>query len=201
MATKFADLTEAQKQKFKAQLEAFGISSNDIPPAITADGKARMNKDPELATVKTFTVEVKDLAQLKKLCGVPDSVFQQQGSDAHIPYPSKMPAERVKRLTTGRKQITEASLTADDRQAIKAAMTAYMLGNSSKVPQEYVGICNAVEFPTTLAVVATQDLTVSGPYPVTQSLVCGTITIEPQGYLQVEGDVSIQTQVLTVVGR
>lgn len=201
MAAKFADLTEEQKQRFHAQLAAFGISSNDIPSTIHADGSVRMSRDPELATVKTFTVAVKDLAQLKRLCGVPDSVFRQQGSDAHISYPAKPPAERVLRLTTGGKQVTQAALTEDDRKAVKTAMTAYLLGNSSKVEAEHVQICNALEFPMKLSVVATKDLTVSGPYPVTQALVCGTITIESQGYLQVEGDVSIQTQVLTVVGK
>lgn len=201
MAKKFADLTDEQKQKFHAQLAAFGIPAKDIPQTITADGKARMHQDPELATVKTFTVAVKDLAHLKKLCGVPDSVFKQEGSDAHIPYPPKLQPDRAKLLTTGRKEVTEAALTADDHKAMRSALTAYMLGNSAKVPPEHVHICDTTQFPAKLSVVATNDLIVSGPYPVTQALVCGTITIEPGGYLEVEGDVSIQAQLITVEGR
>ena len=201
MAKKFADLTPEQKEKFYSQLAAFGIPADGIPSTTLADGSLRMHRDPELTTVKTFTVEVKDLAHLKQLCGVPDSVFSKSGSDAHIPYPEKLAADRAKLLTTGRKEITESALTAEDSHALKAAMTAYTLGNSSKVPAEYVQIANQVEFPKKISVFATQDLTVQAPYPVRQALVCGTITIEDAGYLEVIGDVSIQAQVVTVVGR
>jgi hypothetical protein len=199
-AKKFVDLSAEQKQKFNAQLAAFGISQDDVPLTITADGTTRMHKDPELATVKSFAVEVKDLEHLKQLCGVPDAVLAKPGSDAHIMYPHKMPADRAKMLTTGRKQVTEAAMTVEDRETVRSAMTAYMLGNSSKVAPELVQIANAVEFPMTLSVAAAQDLTVTAPYPVSQALVCGTITIEPGGYLLVEADVSIQAQVITVVG-
>jgi hypothetical protein len=201
MAKKFADLTPEQKKAFQAQLAAFGIPESAVPASIVADGKARMHKDPDLSTVKQFKVQVKDLSHLKKLCGVPDAVFAKTGSDAHIQYPAKLPAARAKLLTTGKKEVTESALTAEDHQAIRSAMTAYVLGNSARVPTEHVHIANETQFPMEVSVAATQDLTVTAPYPVTQALVCGTITIEGAGYLEVIGDVSIQTQVLTVVGR
>ncbi|WP_446744542.1 hypothetical protein [Silvibacterium acidisoli] len=201
MSKKFADLTEEQKQKFNTQLASFGISPKDVPATIVADGKVHMHHDPELATVKTFTCQVKDLAQLKRLCGVPDKVFQQPGSDAHIPYPAKFAADRVRLLAGGKKEVAAAALTESERKLVDSSMVSYMLGNSSRVAPENVQAVNALNFPMTISVAAAQDLVVSGPYQVTQSLVCGTITIEPSGYLEIIGDASIQTQVFTVEGR
>jgi hypothetical protein len=198
VANTFADLSDKEKDNFYAQLKALGIDPATVPESIVADGSQRLHPDPALTTVPTKIVQVKDLAQLKQYWGVSDQVFAEPGKDTHIKYPAPLDDARAKLLSTGRRELTEQAISADEKQTVSTAMEAYMNGNSSKVPQQLVDLVNTLHFPMDVQVAAAQNIVINSPFQVSQSLVAGTITINPPGYIQVIGDASITAQQIIV---
>jgi hypothetical protein len=197
VAKKFVDLTSEQKTQFEAKLKLFGIPLDQVTKSVETDADSIVHHDPELSTMKMFHTVVKDLSHLKQLCGVPDSAFEKDGIDAHIQYPAALHPDRARLLSTGRQGLTEAVMSPAEHKGVEQAMLAYTLGNSSKVPPEYVTLANSLKFPTTLAVAPIQDLVVKTPFPVRANLICGTITVLDKGYLQIEEDVHVSAQVFT----
>lgn len=199
MATKFADLSSKEKSAFEAQLKDLGIDPSTVPASVVADGNLRLHPEEALTNVSTHTVQIPNLARLKQLWGVSNAVFAEPGKDAHIKYPSPLEDARVKVLGTGRKELTEQAITAEEHAAVDEAVEAYVNGNSGKVPPHLVKLADTLRFPMSVRVMAAQDLTITGPFPVSQSLVCGTITIEPGGFIEIIGDATITAQTITVV--
>ena len=199
MAKTFAELSEKEKSNFEAQLKALGIEPGSVAPHVVADGSLQLHPNEALTNVATQTVQVKNVAHLKKLWGVSDEAFKEPGKDKHIQYPAPLEDQRVKLLSTGRKEVTEAALSAQEHQAVSSAIEAYVNGDSKKVPAHLVELANTLSFPMAVRVMAAQNLTITGAFPVSQALVCGTITIEQGGYISVVGDATINAQVITVV--
>jgi len=198
VANTFADLSDKEKNNFNAQLKALGIDPSTVPESIVADGNQRLHPDAALTNVPTQTIQVKNLAQLKQHWGVSDKIFAESGKDAHIKYPAPLDDARAKLLSTGRKELTEQAISPAEKRTVSAAMEAYVNGNSSKVPQQLVDLANALHFPMSVQVAAAQNITITAPFPVSQSLIAGIITIIPPGCIQVIGDASISAQQIIV---
>jgi len=199
VAKTFADLSEKEKSNFEAQLKVLGIDPGSVAPHIVADGSLQLHPNEALTNVPTHTVQVKNVAHLKTLWGVSDEVFKEPGKDKHIKYPAPLADHRVKLLNTGRKEVTESAITAQESHAVDGAIEAYVNGDSKKVPAHLVDLANTLSFPMPVRVLAAQNITIRGAFPVSQALVAGTITIEPGGYISVVGDATINAQLITVV--
>ena len=203
-AKRFKDLTDEQRARFEARLKQLKIPRDSVPASVVAKGKFLVHHDPGLTSQRTYPIVVKNLAEFKKLGGIPDSRYVEDGySDAYIRYPPPIPAKRLRELKATRFKAAALgpALLRDEQSMLDAAMTAYALGNSEKVEPEWVEIANAMKFPMDVAAVVAEDLIIKGEYlisgPGPVDLTFGTVTIEPNGYIRALVPVTFNAQVIT----
>lgn len=207
MAKQFKDLTPEQQKPYYDRLKLLNIDKAQVPGTVViGEGGAKGQKGAKPAGLYSRTMVVKDLAELKKIGGNPDEHFTSRGqSDRHITYPQPLSAERKRHHSSARGDAAalKRALSPEDRAAIREAMQAYALGNSTRVPNDLVDLANAVEFPMEVTVTAADDIVVTGRFPLgengPQTLDAGTITIESGGFIVCLNSVTINVAVMTRV--
>jgi hypothetical protein len=207
MSTTFKDLSDQQRKNFEESVRKVGLDPASAK-AVVIDKPCEINGDAARSHLKPHKVIVRDVAHMKELAGISDSLFASGGaSDDHIPYPKPLNAERQRVLHTATKDTDtlHATLTAEERQAVNDAGRSYVLGNSAKVPEHYVPLVNAAQYPQQGNVVAAPDITIkertvfAGPDP--QKLIAGTLTIvKPNGEIVAQCPLTIEAQYVVVQG-
>jgi hypothetical protein len=206
MSKTFGDLTEQQQKNYEQTLQKMGIKRASVLREVIIDKPLDTRRDPAHAW-KTHTIVVRDLAHMKEILGVPDTRYTtEKQPDSFISYPRDFSPVRLRILAAAKEADTlQRELTGEERTALDEAARAYVLGNSTKVPQPLVGLVNRASFPVETAVFAADDLIISdrvviAPPPSPHVIVAGTITIiKPDGQLVGEGvDLSIQAQHIVV---
>jgi hypothetical protein len=202
-------LTPEQQQAFHAQLARVGMSPDSLSARSirTADrpGGFVLSGDPEQSHLPPTMIEVRDLAHLKELAGVPDEHYTSgQRSDKAIPYPAPLSAQAAGLLQSAQDKCElEFHLQPADYENVRMAAEAYVHGNSAKV-QGYEALINTLHMPTQMAAFAATEIIVSPGSPLilgpgtTTSLNCASITVEPGGQIIVQTNASITTQQFTV---
>jgi hypothetical protein len=200
MATrKFSELDQQAHDRFQERLKLLGIDPADVPKSVTIG-------DGERSTgLYSKTIVGRDVAHLKAVGGIPDTDYTERNhSDRHIEYP-EVSDDLTRRFgaAKGDAGAVARMLTAEDRDIIGRAMRAYLLGNSSRVPQPFVDAINALEFPMEVTATVGEDITVkdewllgkNGP----ETVQAGTITIEPTGYIKCVNKVNIDVGIFARV--
>jgi len=186
-------LSPAQQQAFEARLDRFGLSRDTLsaPSIRTGDrpGGFILSSDPERSHLPPTMILVRDVAHLKALTGIPDEEYESgRLSDQEISYPAP---------PGGQGQLPDAD-------TLRAAVAAYVQGNSAKV-KDYEPLINELRMPMTIGVFAAHDVVVSASNPLIffpgdpTSLVCTSITVEPGGQIIVQETVKLYAQQFTVL--
>jgi hypothetical protein len=211
-AKKKGGLTSDQKAKFEAALQAVGLDPAEVSKVSlnTKDiGKtASISSNVKKSALTPHYRIVNSIAELMKYGGVPDEHFKKAKlSDAHVSYPEAKWDEKRNRLISKATDGNQLAfmLTPDERDTLKQAMTAYMLGDSSKV-KSYEEMINAVHFPMTATVFAAQNITIAANTTLTinppgdwspsdpYQLIIGILTIETGGQLQIMVPCNLEVQ-------
>ncbi len=197
-------LNEHHQQNFRAANARVGLAPDDFMftmdhPAFQKDVVV-FGGDPTTSDIVGKVVAVASIAELKKLSGLPLS-----GEDDHILYPEELSKVLPARL--GAENFTRDHLFHSDyagvAENIRAAATAYILGQSEKVA-DYEPLINMAMFPGKVSVFAMQNLLVKAGQTVTlgdksETLICNfqNVTVEQGGTIRVVGNVSLNCQVFT----
>lgn len=212
------ELTPEQRSAFEAGLARFGLGADALThqaartselrgaqPAAMLGAEAApapvvFSSDPEESHVPPTLVQVNDIAQLKRMAGVPDEHYTGgMYTDRTIDYPHPLPEPTAQLAATAQNKCDlEYHLTDDHVEDVRRAAQAYMQGHSAKVAS-YEPMINALMFPTQVAVFAGESLVIDSPVVVSGSAPVswnyGTITVEePNGQIIVQTEFSINTQ-------
>lgn len=202
-------LSEHAKQLFAERLSQYGTKLEDLKDNInTAEVAAKKNAaagtevttgHPEGgADLPGKVRDVKDIDEMKKYGGVPDSDFKERGlSDAHVHYPDAPKAEDLAAVENAKGDVCHLmdNLSAHAHQNLRKASQAYVLGHSEKV-KAWKPILDMADFPAQGTVVDHGDVVVDpghplkivGPGPVTYN--AKSITVKPGGQIITETDVT-----------
>ncbi len=200
MPKTYADQTPEQRANFEAELQKIGFTLNEIPETLNTTQPLTMHSEMSLSSVPGMAITIRDLAHMKELGGVPDTHFQQGGADTHVQYPVALEGTRAKLLSAQSGESLAQSLTGEERQSVAGAVSAFVNGNSERVPQDLVQIANTTSFPMEATAFAAQNLVIDKPFviegPTPQVLVFGTVTIKPGGSIIVKTDAKLSAQVI-----
>jgi hypothetical protein len=212
MAKSFKDLSGDQQAKFAAKLKQLGIDPGTVPKTVstaTSNGGVCCGHPAGSSEFPPATVlKVGSVAALQALGGVKDNEYQSgAASDAFVKYPPSLQQVGAPTLQSCQGDVCKLkdSMTLDQHSAVSQAMHAYLLGDSSKV-QDYEEHINAIHFPMQVAVHAAQDLVISANKPLIidnpdgspTSIVAGTVTVQPGGYILVKTPLNMDAQLFTV---
>ncbi|HEX6096420.1 MAG TPA: hypothetical protein VF432_08865 [Thermoanaerobaculia bacterium] len=200
MATrKFKELDQQAHDRFQERLKLLGIDPGDVPESVTISDGARSSG------LLSKKIVVRDVAHLKAVGGIPDDDYtERHHSDRHIEYP-ELTDDLTRRFGAAKGDAGAVArlLTAEDRTTVGNAMRAFLLGNSSKVPQPFVDAINALEFPMEVTVTVGKDIVVNGEWLLgkdgPETVQAGTITIEPTGYIKCVDKVNIDVGIFARV--
>lgn len=208
MGMGYQDLSPQQKAAYEADLARIGLTVKDVDqaPIVTSGGGHRVGGQNESSGGTQNRLIVNQIADLKKIVGVPDADYQNGArSDQGFDYPPPLPADRGQ-LHTQCANLCELNekLSSDEHKNIVKAGEQFLLGNSAKVAS-YEPILNATRFPTEMAVSAAGSITVTAGNPLVFqgtapiAAVYTSITIEPGGQIIVEAPTTLCTQSFTVL--
>lgn len=208
MPAKFTDLTSEQQAAFWADVKRFGLTEADVhkesdPPPDGAE--VCICGIPALSAVKTKPVTVADVQQMKALVGIPDALYiSGKMRDRMVDYPPPLSARCVSLLAEAPNHCwLNEQVTPEEEAVVKQAWLAYLVGDSRKISPEMVSMVNALHFPAVISVAALQNITVqanqiylfgSAGSPL-QSIVVGTLTINPGGKIEFLSPVQLLCQI------
>lgn len=209
MAKAFAGLSDDHMARFNARMQRLGLSAGalshegDLVTGATP-GPTILSGDPDKSHVPPTLIDVRDVAHLKELSGIPDEHYTSRKlSDRTIEYPEPLDERRAKIVAESRNQCDlEYRLNADELKEVRRAARAYVMGHSEKV-KSHEPVINAMLFPTQVAVFAgenivvtkDQPLIITGDQPVTLNY--GSITVEDGGQIIIQVTSEINSQVFT----
>ncbi|NET81455.1 MAG: hypothetical protein F6J94_05660 [Moorea sp. SIO1F2] len=210
MAKKYQDLSDAQRAKFHAKLEALGIDPNTVPATVTTEsGGLRCGHPAASADFPPAQVhEIGSVADLCAMGGCPDEDYQaKRASDAFVDYPPPAASLGMPSLASCGGDVCQLKdrMTVQHHEAVGKALHAAVMGDSSKV-SDYEEHINAIHFPMQIATHAAQHLVITKDNPLIindpngqpTNLVVATITIEEGGYIEMKTPLNIECQQFTV---
>lgn len=212
MAILFNDLSCNQQEQFKATCRRHGIDPNTVRATLSTDnmGKGVLCGHPAASSAfpPDNIVQVDSVKQLKALGrgeGA-DDVLGATGAAA-VRYPKPLAEMAMPDLAAFEGQTVKLrnSLTRPQFQAVSDAMNAYLLGDSSRVA-DYEDYINKLHFPLQMAVYAVADLEITAANPLLvaystspTSLIFGTVTVQPGGYIEAQSTLQMNVQTMTIV--
>ena len=213
MTAVFNELSSDKQARFEEKCKQFGIDPETIPGMISTQKMRRgaICGHPGGNTVfpPANVLTVSSVQELKTLGGCSDQEYSEgHASDAFITYPKPLMALAAPTLQSCDGDVCQlkAHMTLEHHAAVAQDMNAYMMGNSTKVT-DYVEHINALYFPMQMAVHAARDLVitkdkpliVNNPSGAPTTLIFGTVTVEPGGYILAQTVLNLCTQVFTVM--
>lgn len=204
-------LTKDQKAVFASGMQRLGLKPTDLIHDDTLDtgatpGPTILSADPSESHIPPIMVPVKDIAEFKKMKGIPDEHYKQkQYSDRTIDYPPELPPQRAAMASKAADGCDlEYQLEPEEHENIKKAAQAYVLGNSEKI-KHYEPAINKLMFPAQIAAFTGDAIVVRKGKPLiikpgknpnnTVALNYAKITVEKGGQIIVEANADITTQV------
>lgn len=162
----FNSLTQKQQERHRALLASLDIDVKDtLDRNISTRGKKVVQICTDLHRTALLPVikVIKDVRMMKQFGGIPDERFQSgEMNDDHVRYPKPW-NERYDRLipnAEGDHRRLVQILSPEQRQDIRAALAAWLIGYSKEV-ESYEHIINAVNFPQYGSVFAGNTLCVA----------------------------------------
>ena len=213
MAVMFKDLSSGKQQNFADKCRKFGIDPGGVPKLVSTsdmkDGAACGHPAGNSAFPPAKVMTINSIQEMKSLGGCDDQEYLQgRASDACIAYPGSLASLAAPTLQScdGDVCILKDAMTLDHHDAVAKAMNAYMMGNSTKV-SDYESHINAIHFPMQMAVHAAEDivitkdkpLIVNNPTGAPTTLIFGTVTVEPGGYILAQTVLNLSSQTFTVI--
>ena len=207
MPAKFDDLSEQQKADFWATVNKWGLTPADVQPEIdTSQIGPRTfisGSDPgSHAKTKPFTIT--SVQHMKSLVGIPDESFTSgRMRDRTVNYPQALPDHRTQLVAQAPNFCwLKDRLTEDEHEDVRNSWLAYLVGNSKKISAPMVDMINAVHFPATVAVAAVENINVAAntvhtfgkPGAPMQTIVIGTLTIQPGGSIAFASPCTLEVQ-------
>lgn len=204
MTKKFKDLTAEQLERYHATLAKFDIDKDSVVKQCqTSDHAGGMTVGHQHNCTKHLDVTC--IEDLNKKVGLDCNLYQNGTlDDSGVHYPAALTTKLAKGAAPAE---LKKQLSSDDHKQVKQAMVSYLQGDSAKVAS-YKDAINASYFakPVTLAVHSAEDITITAANPLIikgtdgqpVSLVYGTVTVEPGGYIQSDVPLTIDSQVFTI---
>ncbi|AFE07212.1 hypothetical protein COCOR_06903 [Corallococcus coralloides DSM 2259] len=138
----FAGLTPKQQERYRARLQQLGANVDEALKIRidTRDfrGPVLLTSDLKRTAIIPSFLPVRSVAELKQGGGVPDSEIRSGGTQDTLTYPPPWESRYDK--------LSPNNLTPELRKNIRAALRAWMIGDSARV-SSYEKIINAVHFP------------------------------------------------------
>ncbi|WP_131800264.1 hypothetical protein [Methylobacterium indicum] len=200
----YASLTADEQKHFLSRIAVYGLSPDDLKGKTVVTGQDKpgplvISAAADLSDVPVIQHEIKDVAQMKALGGIPDEHYTQHGiADHHVEYPPAIDHDPQHALTAAKGDMCALleHLGPERSGHVGSALRAYLLGNSSKV-QDYEPLINTMHFPVTGGVVALDSITVTpgnplkitGPGPVSMNV--AVMTVEPGAQVIVETELTL----------
>jgi hypothetical protein len=209
----FTSFASEEVARFHAVQARLGLTSTHLShPGVlqTRDfgGRLVISTDAAESHIPTIRVPYATIAELKRLGGIPDEFYTQQGrSDSAIYYPPAPPAPRIASLIATQNVCDlRFHMTDEELATLKYAATAYMMGNSAKV-KAFESMLDLQYGDSSLEVVTAQDLVVNANQnveirsPDDRAIVLnfGSVTVERGGQFRVTCQTQFNTQVMTVL--
>lgn len=198
MPRTFKELDNKDQERFYARLKLLDIDPADVPETVTIGGGGAIG-------LYSKVIVVKDVVHLKAVFGVPDEDYTTLGHpDRHLVYP-ELTQELARRFAgaKGDAGALDRLLDAGDRETLRTALRAYVLGSSHQLDAGFADILNLLYFPMEATVSAAKNIPVTGEWLLgkdgPETVQAGTITIEPGGYIKCINVVTIDVGVLTRV--
>ncbi len=204
MTKKFKDLTQEQLDRYHATLAKLGVDKDSVVKQCqTSDHAGGMTVGHQHNCTKHL--DITSIDDLNKKVGLDCKQYQNGAlDDSDVYYPAALTTKLAKGATPAE---IKKQLSSDDHKQIKQAMVSYLQGDSAKVAS-YKDAINATHFakPVAMAVHAAADITITAGSPLIikgvdgqpVSLVYGTVTVEPGGYIQSDVPLTIDSQVFTI---
>ncbi|WP_152598665.1 hypothetical protein [Janthinobacterium sp. RA13] len=212
MTILFNDLSWNQQEQFKTTCLRHGIDPTAVRATLSTEnmGKGVLCGHPAASSAfpPDNIVQVDSIKQLKALGrgeGV-DDVLGATGA-AEVSYPTPLAEMAMPDLAAfgGKAVKLRNSLSRPQFQAVSDAMNAYLLGDSSRVA-DYEDYINTLHFPLQMAVYAVTDLEITAANPLLvdnsnapTSLIFGTVTVQPGGYIEARSTLQMNVQTMTIV--
>lgn len=210
-----ATLTDIEAQILEARLKVYGHTLQDLEgkdyhtgqQVKSEAGRALCFGHPDGGVdIAGIVREVKDIADMKQLGGVPDYHYTDEKlSDSHIDYPPPPPKAALVACEAHAGDVCrlQDALDPETLGNVARAARAYLTGNSAKV-KDWEPVINAMQFPVSGTVINAGDVVVSpgnplridGPGPVAYN--AKSITVEPGGQILVSTEVTFNVGVFTV---
>ena len=210
MVKKFQDLSEEQHDRFNARLETLGIDPSSIPENVTTPSGGLQVGHPGVNSSfpPARVAEIANLQELLAIGGNSDESYRNRtSSDSFVRYPQPASAMTLPSLASCNNDVCQLkdSLSLEQHQEISKALHAAVMGDSSKV-EDYHEHINAIHFPMQVALYAAQNITITPDNPLIinnpdnqpTSLVFGTVTVEPGGYIEAKTPLELHSQQFTV---
>jgi hypothetical protein len=218
MSTEQDRLTPEQRANHDRLLEQYGFDPAEVRQVSfnTSDtpGPTLLSADVKKSALKPRFFVINNIAELLEHGGVPDEqVTSGIVSDSHVTYPDDWDANRNRLIAkAAHGDQLGAMLTDEERQNVRLAMRAYMMGDSSKV-KGYEDVINAAHFPQLATVMAAENITVDPGHPLIikpppsdhyhytpsdpYKVIIGTLTIVQGGqiFIEVPANITVQQMV------
>lgn len=186
-------------ENYKAVNARLGLPENTQtfnPVHISGRKITVFSSDPLESDVAPMNIAVSSIAHLNALIGMPDD-----SDDSQIQYPPRL-SELLGEKYQGTHLIRPFlhALTTEDREYLKMATEAYLMGNSGKV-KEYEPLINAAGFPGKIAYFASShdielsgEVIVQGEDPVVWNF--GRMVMKPHAALTVQAPLIVSASEL-----
>ncbi len=209
-------LTSTEAQILEARLKVYGKTLADLDGKSLHTGQHARNEAGRAvrcghpdggADVPGEVRVVKDIAEMKRLGGVPDHHYTKENhGDGHIDYPSPPPqsALAAAKQHAGDVCRLQDALDAETLANVDRAARTYLTGNSAKV-KDWEPIINALAYPLEGSVLNAGDvvvtpgnpLVINGPGPVAFN--ANSITVYPGGQILVHTEVTFNVGVFNIL--
>jgi hypothetical protein len=209
-------LTSTEAQILEARLKLYGRTLADLEGKSHNTGLLARNEAGRAvhfghpdggADVPGEVRVVKDIAEMKRLGGVPDYHYTKEKlGDSHIDYPPPPPqaALAAAKQHAGDVCRLQDALDPTTLADVERASKAYLTGNSERV-KAWEPIINALAYPLQGTVIDAGDvvvtpgnpLVINGPGPVAYN--AKSITVEPGGQILVNTEVTFNVGVFNIL--
>ncbi len=168
-------LTAAERQRFNQAVVTAGLD-----PDTSWNNVITISSSGTIPSTYVQTVSVPNLAQLKAMTGVPNSLYQGNTRDYALTYPAPLPKAASLLKGTSRRELA-AQLDLQEHRTLKKSADAYIFGDSAKASgnQETV---DALSFPLLVNVVCAQSINLTAGV---------TLNLSGNAYLLILGSLNI----------
>ena len=186
-------LTSAERQRFNQAVLAAGFD-----PETSWNNVITISSNGAIPSSYVQTVSVPNLAQLKAMTGVPNSLYQGNTRDYALAYPPPLPNTASLLKGTSRRELA-AKLNLQEHRTLKKSADAYVFGDSAKASGNQETI-DALTFPLQVNVVCAQSLTVTAGVTLNLSgyaylIILGSLNIELAAQISSSVETVINVQV------